>query len=161
MTKPIIDAAEVSAAPVVEKLVVEKPTATKSAAAEKAPKFRSDATADRFMRWLLHISRPQKGAIMGAHKAFRYSLIISGIRCIITYLLVPILVPILSVAGWVATPISLLLCAYAAVNGVISVRRFWLADHTQRWMYTAFMGVVFLVLAFSLTTDITRVISAL
>ncbi len=150
MTKPTIDAAETTPA-----------SETASSAANSAPVFRSDTPADRFMRWMLRVSRPQKGVIMGAHKAFRYSLVISGIRCIITYLLVPILVPILSFAGWVATPLSIALSVYALVNGVISVRRFWQADHKQRWMYTGFMAIVFVVIAIALTTDITRIVSSL
>ena len=72
---------------------------------------------------------------------------ISALRCLITYVLVPVLVPILSLGGWVAAPIGLALCAVAAVNGVVSLRRFWRADHAHRWTYTIFIAVVFLILA--------------
>lgn len=118
--------------------------------------FRSDALPDRAMRRLLGITEPRRGSIMGAHRAFRSSLVISGIRCLITYLLVPILVPILSLTAWVAAPIGVVLCVFAAVNGIISVRRFWVSDHKHRWMYTWFMALVFVVLAVALTTDIMR-----
>lgn len=120
------------------------------------PRFRSTSIGDRLMRSLLGITAPQRGSIMGAHRAFRRSIVISGIRCLITYLLVPILVPIMSLTNWVAAPIGIALCLFAVVNGVISVRRFWLSDHKHRWMYTAFMLVVFIVLGVALVTDIAR-----
>ena len=80
----------------------------------------------------------------------------SGVRCLITYLLVPVLVPVLSLSGRVAAPIGLALCVVAVVNGVLAVRRFWLSDHRSRWMYTAFMGVVFAILTVAMYTEIQR-----
>ena len=92
----------------------------------------------------------------GAHSAFRVSVVISGIRCLITYLLIPVLVPMMSLAGWVAAPIGIALCAYAVVNGIVSLRRFWRADHQHRWMYTIFMAIVFVILGFALVSDFSR-----
>ena len=91
-----------------------------------------------------------------AHRAFRISVVVSAVRCVITYLLVPVLVAVGSVAGWFAAPVGIALCVYAGVNGVVSVRRFWAVDHRQRWMYTAFIGVVFVVLTVALVTDLVR-----
>lgn len=111
------------------------------------------------MRRLLRISDTDTTAIMGAHRAFQTSLIISGIRCLITYLLVPIVVPILSFARVIAAPLGIALCVLAVINGIASVRRFWIANHRARWMYTGFISFVFLVLAVALTTDIARLAS--
>lgn len=118
--------------------------------------FRSDAAPDRVMRRLLGVRAVDARSGRGAHRAFRVSVFFSAIRCLVTYLLVPVLVPVLSLAGWVAAPIGLALCAVAVVNGVVSLRRFWRADHPKRWLYTAFMGVVFVVLAVALSSDFTR-----
>ena len=92
----------------------------------------------------------------GAHRAFRTSVVVSGIRCLITYVLVPVLVPLLSFIGVLAAPIGIALCVVAVVNGVISVRRFWIADYRGKWMYTWFIAVVFVVLGFALAADIGR-----
>lgn len=127
---------------------------------DDAPTFRHNSRADQAMRRLLRVSAPRRGSIMGAHRAFRWSIVVSGIRCLITYLAVPIALPLLSLAAWFAAPIGIVLCVIAGVNGVISVRRFWLADHRHRWMYTAFIGVVFVVLAIALTADILRILPA-
>lgn len=122
--------------------------------------FRSEAIPDRFMRRLLGVDAaplPMSGASgAAAHRAFRISVAVSAVRCLITYVLVPVLVPILSLSGWVAAPIGMALCAFAVVNGVISVRRFWRADHRHRWMYTGFIAVVFVILAVALASDLAR-----
>lgn len=112
--------------------------------------------ADRFMRRLLRVSSPDKRSVRGAQRAFRVSLVITAIRCLITYLAVPILIPISAIAGLLAAPISISLCLFAFVSGVISVRRFWAANHRNRWMYTGFMAVVFAVLTVALMGDVGR-----
>lgn len=124
--------------------------------ATPAPDFRSDGVGDRFMRRLLGITAVSRKSGAGAHRAFRISVVVSGIRCAITYVLVPILVPLLSLAGWVAAPVGIALCVVAVVNGTVAVRRFWAGDHPRRWMYTGFMGVVFAILAIALVTEIQR-----
>lgn len=108
------------------------------------------------MRRLLGVTEPQAGGEAAAHRAFRISVAISGIRCLITYLLVPVLVPLLALSGWVAAPIGIALCVYAVVNGIVSMKRFWRSDHQHRWMYTIFMAVVFVVLAIALVADFSR-----
>lgn len=135
---------------------VERP----SAALTPRVGFRSDAVADRLMRRLLGIEtvpgRTGSPSSAGAHRAFRISVVVSAVRCLITYVLVPVLVPILNLSGWVAAPIGLALCVFAVVNGIVSVRRFWQADHPQRWMYTGFIAVVFVILAVALVSDLAR-----
>lgn len=129
--------------------------ATSAARTTRPPR----SAADRFMRRLLRVSHTDVQAVGDAHKAFRTSVVIPGVRCLITYLLIPILVPLLSFAGVVAAPIGIALCAVAVVNGVISMRRFWISNHRSRWMYTWFMAVVFVVLGIALYSDISRLVS--
>ena len=131
-------------------------TVERAREATTAPRFRSDASPDRFMRRLFGVTDPVYGSDREAHRAFRVSVVISGIRCLITYLVVPILVPLLSLSGWVAAPIGIALCIYAVINGIVSLKRFWQSDHRHRWVYTIFMGVVFAILALALVSDIAR-----
>ena len=125
-------------------------------AAAAAPRFRSDSAADRLMRRVFRVDRPDPRGGTGAHRAFRIAVAFSGIRCLITYLLIPVLVPVLSLSGVIAAPVGISLCVVAVVNGVVSMRRFWRADHAKRWMYTIFMGVVFAILAVALVSDLSR-----
>lgn len=133
--------------------------AVEMAATVQAPGTREHSAADRFMRRLLRVKATDAKAVRDAHKAFRYSVVISGIRCLISYVLIPILVPLLSFAGVLAAPIGITLCAIAVVNGIVSVRRFWISDHRSRWMYTWFMAVVFVILAVALYADISRLVT--
>jgi prepilin signal peptidase PulO-like enzyme (type II secretory pathway) len=94
-----------------------------------------------------------------AHLALRLSLVISGLRCVATYLVIPILVPVVSFLGVVAAPISIALCLVAMVSGIAGVRRFWISDHRGKWIYTYFMVFVFIILAIFLATDITRLVT--
>ena len=119
-------------------------------------RFRSHSAADRAMRRLLRVDGLDRNADAGAHRAFRTSVLVSAVRCLITYLAIPVLFPLLSLSGWVAAPIGIVLCVIAVVNGVVSVRRFWVADHPRRWMYTAFMGVVFVILAVAMVSELHR-----
>lgn len=118
----------------------------------------SRSVADRFMRRLLRVPDVPKQEIGDAHKAFRTSLVVSAIRCLVTYLVVPIAVPLVSFAGVFAAPIGIVLCVVAVVNGIHSVRRFWNSDHRMKWVYTWFIAFVFLVLAVALHADINRLI---
>jgi len=127
-----------------------------SAATAPITEFRSNAGPDRIMRRLLGISELNRRSGRGAHRAFRTAVVVSAIRCLITYLVVPVLVPLLSLSGWVAAPLGIALCVVAVVNGIVAVRRFWSSDHRYRWMYTIFMGIVFVILAIALLTEINR-----
>lgn len=117
------------------------------------------SAADRFMRRLLRVSTRDTTVVGDAHRAFRTSVVVSGLRCLVSYVLIPVLIPVLNVAGVLAAPIGIALCAVAVVNGIISVRRFWVSDHRSRWMYTWFMAVVFAVLAVALYADISRMVT--
>src|SRR5699024_5723774 len=54
-------------------------------AAPAAPRYRSDGAADRAMRRLLGVAGTDRRSSRGAHNAFRVSVFISAIRCLITY----------------------------------------------------------------------------
>ena len=120
------------------------------------------SAADRFMLRLLRIKQVDPidiGGVKKAHRAFRWAIVFSAIRCTITYLVIPILIPIISVAGAVATPVSIGLCVAAGINGVIGVRRFWKTDHVGKWKYTWFMAFVFLILIGTLVFEFTRLVT--
>ena len=138
----------------VPQLQARAPSAAPGGAA--AGRFRSDGPADRWMRRVLGVTGVDRRSGEGAHRAFRVSVVVSAIRCLITYVVVPVLVPLLSLGGWVAAPVGLALCAVAAVNGWVSLRRFWRADHRHRWTYTIFIAVVFAILAVATVTELGR-----
>ena len=112
------------------------------------------------MRRLLRVhGEPVPGAVFDAQNKLRSSLIISGVRCIITYLLIPILTPILTLSDSVSAPIGIVLSLVAIGFGYNSLRRFWLADHRLRWRYTVFIGIVFVLLLVGIAVDVMNLIS--
>jgi O-antigen/teichoic acid export membrane protein len=109
------------------------------------------------MRRILRIEgEAVPGAVFDAQNKLRSSIIISGIRCVITYLLVPIVTPFIGFMGTVAAPVSIALSVLAIVLGYNSMRRFWLADHRLRWRYTAFITVVWVLLIVGIGFDVVQ-----
>ncbi len=82
------------------------------------------------------------------------SLVLSAVRCIIAYVLVPILLPLAAWADVVATPLDLTLSVVATWLAIRSLRRVWQANWTYRWAYTVFIGVVVTLLAVSIVFDL-------
>jgi hypothetical protein len=72
-------------------------------------------------------------------------------------LLIPILAPFVGLLDTFGAPISISLCLVAIGMGVAGVRRFWLADHPARWSYTAFIGVVVVLLVVAIGIDVSRI----
>ena len=121
---------------------------------EPAPPLRP--ASERFMRRLLRVSDTDRAQAASAHRALRTSIIVTGIRCLITYVALPLLAPVLSFAGMLATPLGITLGIVALISGTLSLRRFWVSDHRGKWMYTAFIAVVFVIVAVTLTVDLIR-----
>lgn len=139
----------------------DKATLDRPDVSETASDARPRPAADRFMRKLLRVESTARTATMerSAHRYLQVSMIISGIRCLITYLLIPIAVPIIGLSRTVSAPIGLLLSAIAVVTGLVSLRKFWRSDNRYRWMYTAFILVVFIVVAITVAVDISEIVS--
>jgi uncharacterized membrane protein YozB (DUF420 family) len=85
--------------------------------------------------------------------------VVSGIRCTITYLLIPILAPFVGLLNMLGAPISITLSSFAIVMGIGGVRRFWIADHRARWSYTTFIGVIFVLLSVAIVVDVSTIVS--
>lgn len=95
-----------------------------------------------------------KNAIFGARRATTRTIAVSGIRCTITYLLIPLLAPFVGFLDTFGPRISIALCLIAIGMGISGIRRFWLADHPSRWGYTAFIGIVVVLLLVAIGFDI-------
>ena len=101
--------------------------------------------ADRVMRRALFIpDDAAPGSLMGARNAMSSSIAISGVRCIFTYILIPLVGPLVGLGG--AGPVlGLVLGAVSVVFIIMSMRRFFAADHRMRWAYGG-VGMVLLVI---------------
>jgi len=117
--------------------------------------------ADRFMRRMLRVGDiVDKNAILGARRSTTAAIVVSGIRCIITYLLIPILAPVIGISDAASAPVTVALSALAIVMGISGVRRFWIADHRARWTYTIFIAVIVALLVVGIVLDLTSILSS-
>lgn len=114
---------------------------------------------ERIVRRLLRVGDDvDKGAILGARRSTTTALVISGIRCTVTYLLVPALAPVVGILDTVNAPLSIALSIVAISMGISGVRRFWMAAHRARWAYTGFIGVVLVLLLVGIAFDVATIL---
>ena len=108
--------------------------------------------ADAFMRRLLRVDRaPADGR---AENLFGASLLVSTVRCLLTYIALPLLKPVVDLTGGVGPALGILLAVVSAVAIVASMRRFWRAGHRYRWHYTAIGGAILAFLAVGAVVDV-------
>jgi len=77
-----------------------------------------------------------------AQKAFQTSIAVAAVRCVLMYLVFPFVLPAIGVANDAGPAIGLAINVVAMVCIVLSMRRFWRADHPKRWWYFALGGTV-------------------
>lgn len=111
--------------------------------------------ADRLVRRLLRLPEDAPPATRAdAQKAFQTSIAVAAVRCVLMYLVFPFVLPAIGVANDVGPAIGLAINAVAMVCIVLSMRRFWRADHPKRWWYGALGGTVLLFLAGMAVVDV-------
>lgn len=120
------------------------------ATAERTSEPLTRSLADRVVRYALLIHDKEPRALV----SLQGSLVITAVRCVLTYAIIPALAPVVSWLGVVARPISLTLSVLAVVLAVHSLRRVWLADWPHRWPYTAFIVVVLAALGAVIAWDV-------
>lgn len=80
-------------------------------------------------------------------RVFSVSLLISGIRCVLSYLVFPFLLPLVGLTGAVGPGLGLAVSAVAIAANGWSVVRFWRADHRLKWLVTVVsLGVIVMML---------------
>ena len=83
-----------------------------------------------------------KATEVSARQLVEKSLLISMVRCLLTYIVLPFAAPIFGFATGVTPVVGILVGLVAIVANVASVRRFWRAEHRYRWHYTALASVI-------------------
>lgn len=111
--------------------------------------------ADLRMRRLLRLPvDAPKASEASAVQLVERSLVISMVRCLLTYIVLPFLAPIFGVAADVAPAVGIVVGVVAIVANVASVRRFWRADHRYRWHYTALAAVIIAAMVWLIVVDV-------
>ena len=114
------------------------------------------ARAEPVIRRLLLVPERPPAASCGAagetaaHRMFNLSIALSGLRCLLGYVVLPVITPALGAAAQVGPVIGIPIGSVALVFDVMAVRRFWVANHRWRWgisgIYVAVMAMVLVLL---------------
>lgn len=116
--------------------------------------------ADLFMRRLLRIrERPAGVSNSAAIAAFQKSMLISATRCTLTYVVFPIVLPMMSFARGLGPVLGIIIGVFALICDTFTVRRFFAIDHKWRWRFTAIAGAVMGLLTFLLVEDIVNLLT--
>lgn len=94
-----------------------------------------------------------------ASKTFSTSMVVSGIRCTLTYVVFPWILPLLGVAGGITAGLGLPVGLVAIFFNVWSIRRFWKTDHNFKWIVASINVCVIVLLSILVILDISELLS--
>lgn len=89
-----------------------------------------------------------------AQRAFNFSLIFTGVRCSLQYILLPFILPVVGLAADAALPILLGINIFAIISMLYSVRRFWQINYRHKWTYLIMALVILAALTAFIAMDI-------
>jgi hypothetical protein len=113
--------------------------------------------ADAFICRVLRV-RPGSASARSAERVFGASIAVSTVRCLLTYILLPILAPVLNLTGTAGPLLGLFLGAVSAAAIIASMRRFWAASHRWRWPYTIVGGGILVLLLVQAVIDVASLV---
>lgn len=96
-----------------------------------------------------------------AQRAFSFAMVLSGLRCILSYLVFPILLPALglgitaSVGAVIGIPVGVL----ALFFDIRGIRRFWVANYRYKWQMTVVYLAVIGLVSYLVIQDFVRLIA--
>jgi hypothetical protein len=98
---------------------------------------------DLKMRRLLRLPPgPPTASAESARRVFEVSIYISAARCLLTYIILPFVFPLIGVSTSATPAVGIPVSLIAMAADFMSIRRFWRADHKYRWHYTALAGSI-------------------
>ena len=116
--------------------------------------------ADMVVRRVLRIrERPAGASARSAVSAFRRSMVISTIRCTLTYLVFPFVLPALGLVTETGVVLGMVIGVLAITCDIFTIRRFFSVDHKWRWRFSAVAFTVICMLTVLLAQDIVHVLT--
>jgi hypothetical protein len=116
--------------------------------------------ADMVVRRVLRIGERSAGATAAsAYSSFQRSMLISAIRCTLTYVVFPFVVPAVGFATGVGPVVGIVIGVVAMTCDVFAIRRFFAVDHRWRWHFSAIALAVIGLLSVLLVQDIVHLVT--
>ena len=97
-------------------------------------------------------SVPDKAAT--AERAFGFSLVFSGVRCILQYVVLPFVLPLVGLTTDAAVPLTLAINLVALVSVMYSLRRFWQINYKHKWQYLPIAVTAVIILGAFIVLDL-------
>lgn len=97
---------------------------------------------------------PENPADRPANRSFDLSLLISGLRCTLQYMVLPVVLPLIGLTTDATLPLVIVLDILAIVLLVRSLRYFWRVRHPRRFDMLPLSGVIFLLVLGALGFDL-------
>ena len=93
-----------------------------------------------------------------AERLFSKSIVVSGIRCLLAYIVLPFVTPFIGLAPGVGAGLGLVIGVVAIAANLFSIRRFWRADHRWKFPVTALHVAVIGLLLVLVVNDILELV---
>ena len=93
-----------------------------------------------------------------AQRTFSTSILISAVRCLLTYVLFPFVAPIVGIASGIGSTIGVVTSIIGIAANVWSIWRFHLSAHPWRWPITAINVGIIVLLSVLLVIDLTDLV---
>ena len=103
---------------------------------------------------------PPRASDEAANRLFSTSIALSALRCLFTYIFVPVVVPVLGLSVADSPALGIPLSLLALVFDVRAVRRFWMADHAWKWRMTFLYALLMAMVTALLVIDLIHAFSA-
>lgn len=118
--------------------------------------------ADLFVRRLLRIKdRPVDLSDASTYRTFQRSMAISAVRCTLTYVVFPFVLPGISFLRGVGPIVGIVIGSIALVCDTLTIRRFFAVDHKYRWQFSAIAFGIMCLLTVLLVQDLSHVVTQL
>ena len=116
--------------------------------------------ADMVVRRILRIrERPAGVTSASAYRTFQRSMLISAIRCTLTYVVFPFVVPAIGFATGVGPVVGIVIGVVAMTCDVFTIRRFFSVDHKWLWHFSAVALAVIVLLSVLMVQDIVHLVT--
>jgi hypothetical protein len=94
-----------------------------------------------------------------AARLFSLSIVISGTRCLLTYVVFPWILPVLGIAGGVGPAVGVLVGVVAIAFNLLSIRRWRASRHAWRVPLMTLNSVVIVFLLVLVALDVSELVS--
>lgn len=97
-------------------------------------------------------------AVEQPERMFSQSILISAIRCTLTYVVFPFIAPIVGIASGIGSGIGLVVGLIAIVSNFFSIRRFHRSDHKYKWPVSALNAGIIVLLLILMFVDVSNLV---